>query len=342
MGIRKSGWILLMLVMLLILSAPLLAANFPTSLDEIPLYPGAKRDQEAERDYLEYNEYYGNDLIFREVRMYKVEAIIDDLAKFYLEYLQPKRGWPERDPEELEPGESMGPWYDPYFYQPVIFEQQYEYDTLIQDGKWIRSAFEARPQWEGEEDLWLSNMGFQWVTKDEDNNLITHSIGLEDVGYDWRKRIDYRSTMLLLETTVSEGDVMWLDDWDDDWDDDEEWQWDGDLSWDVEDPIDLVIPTEKALGIPFYPGMVFNMELSQGMSQEDYHYYVFFSGDSPKQVADFYEKQLGKKPLATDGDYMFALKGSLPIPDDGLAIQPNRFFTGLPQTMITIQKQIDD
>lgn len=330
MGIRRIGWILLMLLML---SAPILAANFSITMDEIPLYPGAKRDQEAERDYLEYNTYDSNDLIFREVRMYKVEVIIDDVAKFYLKYVQPERGWPEGDPGRLKPGESMGPWYEPFFYQPVIFEQQHEYGTLIQDGKWIRTAFEARPQWE--DGQWLSNIGFQWVTRDEDGNLITHSIGLEDAGYDWRKRIDYRSTILLLETTVFQDDEMWLD-WDDDW------EWDGDLGWDVEDPIDLVIPTEKALGIPFYPGMVFNMDLSQGMSLQDYHYYVFFSHDSLKQVADFYEKQLGKKSLAIDGGYLFALRGSLPIPRDGLTIQPNRFFTGLPQTMITIQKQIDD
>lgn len=90
MGIRKIGWTLLTLVMLFILSAPLLAAPFPRSLDEIPLYPGATRDEEAERDYLEYSVYYTDDLIFREVRMYNVGVIIDDVAKFYLDYLQPE------------------------------------------------------------------------------------------------------------------------------------------------------------------------------------------------------------------------------------------------------------
>jgi hypothetical protein len=319
--------------MLLILSVPLLAAPLPLSLEEITLYPGATRDQEAEQEYLDYM-YFSDDVIFHEVRMYRIETIIDDVARFYLEYLQPELGWPEEDAEDLEPEEIMGPWYDLGFYGPQIFEHQYEYDTLIQDGKWIRTAFEGRPQWE--KGKWLSNMSFQWVTRDEDGNLITHSIGVEDAGYDWRKRIDYKSTVLLLETTVVQGDLMWDDDWDDDWD------WDGDLSWDMEDAIDLEIPTEKSLGIPFYPGMVFSMDLSQGMSMEDYHYYVFFSHDSLKQVADFYEKQLGKKALATDGDYLFALRGNLPIPTDGLAIQPNAFFTGFPQTMITIQKQIDD
>lgn len=338
MGIRRIGLVLLILL-ILSTSTPLLAASLPASLKEIPLYPGAERDQAAEQEYLEYNWYYSDDLIFRELRMYKVVAIIDDVARFYLEYLQPKLGWPAEDPEELEPGESMGPWYDRSFYINRIFEMQYEHDILLQDGKWIRTAFEGRPQWE--KGQWLSNMEFQWVARDEKGRLVTHSIGLEDAGYDWRKKVDYRSTIILFETTVFRGDPMWDEDWDEDWDDDD-WEWDGTMSWDMEDAIELVIPTEKSLGIPFYPGMVFNMDLSQGMSQVDYHYYVFFSSDSPKQVADFYEKQLGKKARVTDGDYMFALKGSLPIPQDGLAIQPNRYFTGFPQTMITVQKQMDD
>lgn len=330
MGIRRIGWTLLLL---LVLSAPVVAVALPGRLEEIPIFPGAIRDEDVEQDYLDYM-YFSDDVIFHEVQVYKVETMIDDVARFYLDYLQPKLGWPKEDAEDLEPGEVVGPWYEPNFYDPQIFKHHYEYDTLIQDGKWVRTAFEGRPQWENGK--WLSNMDFQWVTRDEDGNLITHLIVVEDAGYDWRERIDYKSTVLLLETTVVQGDLMWDDDWDDDW------EWDGDLSWDMEDAIDLEIPTEKSLGIPFYPGMVFNMELSQGMSIEDYCYYVFFSHDSLKQVADFYEKQLGKKPLVTDDDYLFALRGSLPIPNDGLAIQPNGFFTGLPQTMITIQKQIDD
>lgn len=333
MGIRRIGWTL---ILLFVLSAPLLAATLPASVEEMPIYPGAVRDQDAEREHLDYV-YFSDDVIFNEVRAYRVETMIDDVAKFYLEYLEPELGWPEKDVYDLEPGELLGPWYEPDFYGPEIFEVQREYDTLIQDGKWIRTAFEGRPQWQ--QGKWLAQVWFEWVIKSENGDQIRHSVLVEDEGYDWRARVDFKATRIWFETTVVQGDLMWDGDWDDnDWDDDD---WNDDWSWDMEE-ISLEQPTEDLLGIPFYPGMIFNEELSVGMSMEDFHYYVFFSPDSLDQVASFYEEHLNKEPLFLEGDYLFALRGRLPIPTDGLAIQPNRAFMGFPRTMITVQKQVDD
>lgn len=179
-------------------------------------------------------------------------------------------------------------------------------------------------------------MWFEWTIRSEDGDLVTHSVLLEDEGYDWRARVDFKATRILFETTVVQSDLMWDDDWDDDW------EWEGDWSWDMEEEISLERPTEELLGVPFYPGMVFNAELSAAMSLEDYHYYVFFSPDSLDQVADFYEKRLGKEPLLFEGGYLFALKGRLPISDDGLAVQKNEVFKGFASTMITVQKKMED
>ena len=101
-------------------------------------------------------------------------------------------------------------------------------------------------------------------------------------------------------------------------------------------------PTEELLGITLYPGAVFSPELTAGMSlNDDFHIYVYFSNDPPDKIADFYRKQLGKEPLSSgDLGYMFALKGSLPIPEEGLAIQANMIFDVPFQSMISIQKQM--
>ena len=340
MGIRRVGWVLLLL---LVLSAPVMAGALPERLEEMPIYPGAVRDRDAEEEYLDTT-YFTDSVVFHEVQSYKVQAMIDDVVRFYLDQLEPELGWPEEDPYSLFPGESMGPWYEPDFYQPYIFEDQYEYDTLIQDGKWIRKAFAERPQWQ--QGKWLSQVWIGWVFVNEDGDRITHSVLIEDEGYDWKARVDYKSTWIRFETTVTEGNMMWDDDWDDDWSwDDDDWDddwdndWDDDWGWGMGE-VSLEPPTEEYLGIPFYPGMVFNLEVSEAMSLEDYHYYVFFSPDSVEQVTDFYEERLGKEPLFTEEGYLFALRGRFPIPDDGLAIQPNEMFVGFPQTVIAVQKQM--
>lgn len=332
---RVVRWIVLAFLVLLLMSASLLAASLPQK--ETPIYPGAVRDQAAEREYLE-DAYLPENLVFHEIRAYKVDTIIDDVARYYLELLKPKPGWPEEDPYSLGPGASLGPWYEPEFYRPEIFEDQYEYNTLIQDGKWIRTAFEARPQWQ--KGKWLAQMVFQWAVMSAEGELTTYGVLVEDAGYDWKKRVDFKASKIWVETMVVQTDDLWSDDWDGDWDDDWDDDWDSD--WEMEQEVALDPPTEGMLGIPFYPGWAFSPHLSASMSQDDYHYYVFFSDDSPDQVAAFYKRHLGKEPAITDGDYLFALKGKLPVPDDGLAIQPNNVFFGQPQTIITVQKQMRD
>ncbi len=85
MGIRRIGWTLLLLF---VLSAPLLAATLPASVEEMPIYPGAVRDQDAERGYLD-DVYFSDDVIFSEARAYRVETMIDDVAGFTWNTLSP-------------------------------------------------------------------------------------------------------------------------------------------------------------------------------------------------------------------------------------------------------------
>ena len=94
MGIRRVVWTL---ILLLVFSSTVLAAELPTRLKDIPIYPGAVRDPELETEYLDYT-WVSEDVVFREVRAYRIDGFIDDVARFYLDRFQPELGWPEEDP----------------------------------------------------------------------------------------------------------------------------------------------------------------------------------------------------------------------------------------------------
>lgn len=336
----RMRWMGITVLLLLSIASVILAAGVPRSFKEIPLYAGAVRDLETEEHF------FGNltdanpeNVRSHEQKVYRVNTIIDDVFKFYIakldatyrDYCTDYEDYEEFlelfEYGELEPGAILAPRYATDFYADDFFEDEYEYDMLIKDGKWLRSAFEGRPQWE--KGRWLAGGGVEWLVCLDNGDLVTFNVGLLDVGYDSLKKIDYRSTWIVLDVLIEKSpDAM-----------DEEW----DLAMDdtarqfAQNP-----PTEAYLGIPFYPGWVYAPEISAGMSMDnDYHYYVFFSNDAPAKVAEFYQQRLNQKPSTGGGFYIFALKGNLPIPDEGLVIQLNTGFKDMPQTIITVQKMID-
>jgi hypothetical protein len=92
--------------------------------------------------------------------------------------------------------------------------------------------------------------------------------------------------------------------------------------------------------VPLYPGAKFDAENSAGMSAgNDYAIYIYLTQDQPSKVAAFYEKQLKITPVEVGNDqYMIPLKGQMPVPDEGISIQPNTMFGGSAKTVISIQK----
>ena len=101
-------------------------------------------------------------------------------------------------------------------------------------------------------------------------------------------------------------------------------------------------PTEATLGAPIYPGSTYDAQNSQGMSGGgSYKYYIFISNDSTDKVSAFYEQKLKVKAGKYDNSYMIPIKGTLPMPDEGISIQPNTLGgkSANAKTMITFQKQ---
>jgi len=99
-------------------------------------------------------------------------------------------------------------------------------------------------------------------------------------------------------------------------------------------------PTEKDLGAPIYPGAQFNADASAGMSLDnDYKMYIYLTTDPPSKVVAFYEQNLKRKAEEpTKGHFLIPLKGKMPMPDEGISIEPNTMFGGSAKTVITIQK----
>lgn len=313
---------------------PLQIGAAPLNEKEIPVYPGAVRDQAAEeeirRDYEEYRFDYWE---MKTIRVYTVKALIDDVCRYYIDQLKAKPGEAIDDPYALASGEVYGPWYELGFWHETIFETQYEYDTLLNDGEWVKEAFAKRPQWK--KGSWLNMASFEWNASLESGDVAQYNVILEDVGFDSRKGVDYRSTRIRIQVLVSPSlEAI---------EEEEDWAMDQAVAAKAEQ-FRKNPPTEKLLGVPLYPGAVFSPELSAGMSlSEEYHIYVYFSNDPLDQIVDFYRKRLGKEPHSSgDLGYMFALKGTLPIPEEGLAIQPNMLFDVPFQSMISIMKELDD
>ncbi len=206
MRIGRIGWFLLLLC---VFASPALAARLPNRLDDIPVFPGAVRDPEVEELYRE-SAYYDETVVFSDVRAYTVEAIIDEVLRFYLEYTKATEGWPEVHAADVEPGETVGPWYSVSFYPDWIFEHIVEYGRVMNDGNWIRQAVSQRPQWKPGE--WLSGAAVYWDMKEEDETIVEVAIWIDDLGYDSQQRIDYRSTSIVMAVVVTDPNVF-ADDW---------------------------------------------------------------------------------------------------------------------------------
>lgn len=321
-------------ILILLLSSWLMAAGAPLSEKDIPIYPGTVRNTAAEKELLsqnsEYDEEIQNTCRSNTIKLYTTKAQINEVCKFYIDKLSAKPGAPVVDPGHLKPGAVIPPWFELGYYEPDIFENQYERDTLIHDGKWVRSIFAKRPQWK--KDAWLSSAWFEWNVLLNNGDMAQYTVSVEDEGFDARKKLDFNATRITIQILVTKSEASMEEDEDEEMDE---------AVAQKARQLAKNPPTEKSLGIPFYPGSVFNPEHSAGMSLDDeYQYYIYLSNDPPAKVLAFYEQHLEKKASTSNAGYLITLKGKLPVPDEGLAIQPNTMFGGKAKTVITVQKQV--
>lgn len=300
--------------------------RIPKSEKEVPVFPGAQRDLPAQeyalKDFLEIQQ--GQPIYDIQLSVYSINSPPDDITRFYIEKLGATEGFPVE-----EAGIDTKPWYELNYFSESYYEDQYERDTKIWDGKWFRSALAKRKQWTS--GYWLQYAYFEWTKKLDNGDLARISVDIsDDDSFDTRAKIVKDKTMLTITSYIEKSEEAYEEEQDAIMDE----VFNDRLAYLRNNP-----PTEKLLGVPFYPGWLFRAEQSAGMSLDDeYSYYIFASTDDLKKVLTFYEQKLNKKALNSGFGYIIALKGSLPVPEEGLTIQENTMFDGTIQTVITIQK----
>lgn len=77
--------------------------------------------------------------------------------------------------------------------------------------KWIRTAFEKRPQWE--KGAWLCQAWFEWNIMQDNGDLATYTVLLMDEGYDWRKKVDFKATQIRIEILVTKSEEALEEEW---------------------------------------------------------------------------------------------------------------------------------
>jgi hypothetical protein len=323
-GSDMKNRLLWLAVLVVSLSSMMMAAEIPRSEEEIPVFPGAVRNPAAERELeLEHPWEVQDEMRSSTFRVYTAEASINEVCRFYIDHLGADEGFPPEEPDELMPGESLPPWYGVDPYRSDLFTDQYYFDTLIYDGQWAKSVFSRRDKWE--DGSWLASAWFEWMVGLNNGDAARYSVSLEDVGFDPQNKVFSDQTQITIHSLVRKSEEALWDEMDLEM---------AELALQLADSP----PTEQTLGVPLYPGSIFEPDISAGMSLDGGRLYVFLSEDPTSTVAAFYEQHLGESPVQSGESYLFALKGELPIPDEGLTIEPN-MFGGAAKTVISVLRQ---
>jgi hypothetical protein len=174
--------------------------NIPRKWQEIPLFPGATIDQEAQKQTIkDYQESHaGEPIRDLHINVYTVKRVPDDVCRFYIEKLGAVEGLPDDDSWLSESKSNTRPWYEVNFFHNSWFEEQYEGDIKIWDGKWLKSALSKRQQWtEGE---WLQGAYFEWTIILENGDLARFSIDIfDDDSFDTRaKTVSDKTTITIV------------------------------------------------------------------------------------------------------------------------------------------------
>lgn len=322
-----------LIFILLLVSVTGYAAGAPGNQGEIPLISGAVQDKNFENQLQQQfaNELVDNSLQDQTVKGYAINAAIEEVLLFYVQKLGAKEGMPQTDYRAvLKPGQVSPVWFEKEYYEQSDFTDQKEYDTLIYPGKWVLATLQSNRR--AENGKWVKVVHFGWCKKETNEGFTQFSVFLDDAGFDFETR-KYRvkTTIMITSQTFKSEAAM-------------EAEVDQEIDKKTEAKKKQLLskpPTEQTLGVPIYPGALFNAEASAGMSLDDSQViYIFFSNDPPAKVVGFYEARLNKKATVTDKDsYLIPLKGKMSVPDEGIAIQPNLFFGGTALTVISIAKK---
>jgi hypothetical protein len=315
----------------------LFAAQTPKTEKEIPVISGATRDAAAEAELREQAGEYEDPALSGAVsKVYRTGASPEEVFNFYLQKIGGKEGAPgDGDPAKLAKDGASPVSYELYYYTEEDLAD-WTYEGQRHPGKWVKETLSKnrKPLKPG---MWVKEAKYFWSVRNLDGGMSDFYLGILDIGFgSVGNPEDYQSKKYKngtgIEVSVSTGrseEAMREESWE---------QMEEETASHAK-ALEGKPPTEKDLGVPIYPGAAFNAEASAGMSLgDDFAMFIYLSGDQPSKVAAFYEQKLRIKAEKSGDRYMIPLKGKPPIPDEGIAIEPNTMFGGSAKSVITIQK----
>lgn len=332
--IKKNILILFLAMIFLLDSRHVFSAQIPKSESEIPTFTGATRDVQTEKERKDQMGWeYDQSLRSAILKLYITTAAPEEVFSFYLQALGGKAGSYDGDPMEIAPGHTTPVYYELECYDERDFDDAM-YDSDFGEskhlGKWRKDTLtqNRKPYKAGQ---WIKSARFEWGKKEANSDWTMFYLIIFDSSFDVVPNQYKPTTEIEIQVNTSKSEEAMRDEMDEEMDSETE---------QMARSLASKPPTEKDLGAPIYPGAKFDAESSAGMSAgNDYAMYIFLTTDPPSKVAAFYEQQLKKKVTGQDDRYMIPLKGNLPIPEEGISIEPNTMFGGSAKTVITIMKR---
>jgi hypothetical protein len=327
--------IVLVSTILIIFGSFLLSAGeTPKSEKEIPIYQGAARDASRESE-LKGQMSWDMDQSLRSavLKVYKVGASTEDVFNFYLQKVGGKEGTVDIDPMAIKPGAISQVSYEIEYYKDEEFTDHPIEHDIKHPGTWMKQKLTENRK-PPKPAKWIKEAKYNWFKKESNNDFTTFYVIMHDESFDFTEVKKYKTnTEIEIQVTTSKSDQAMREE--------NEEKMDKETA-ELSKSLKSTPPTEKELGVPVYPGAKFDADATAGMSAgNDYAMYLYLTTDEPSKVANFYEKQLKIKPAEiVKGRYMIALKGKLPLPEEGISIEPNTMFGGSAKTVISIQKMI--
>ena len=324
-SIFGAGSIPFRVLLISVCGVSFLAAQVPKSEKEIPVFPGAVRDMNKESSLKsEMGGEMSPNMRSGVLKVYMTDASAEEVFKFYLQKISAKEGGLEIDPRGLERGAVSQAVYEISYYKDENFEDYEGYH-----GAWKKQSLmkNRKPYTSGK---WIIGGWINWYKKESNDDLTTFYINIDDESFDDFAKKYKTATSIRISVGTEKSEQAMRE------------ETEAQMDQKVEErskSLKSKPPTAKDLGAPLYPGATFDAASSAGMSAgNDFAIYIYLTTDPPSKVVAFYEQQLKIKAGEQGGRYMIPLKGKLPVPEEGIVIEPNTMFGGSAKTVISIQK----
>jgi hypothetical protein len=328
---KRTIVVVMLLATIVVMGARALNASLvPKTENEIPVFSGAVRDMNKEaavKDEMGL----GNNPSLRSAafKVYKTSASPEEVFAFYLQKIGGKENLSFEDPAGIKPGAVSQVRYEIECYTDVDFED-YSNEEARHPGMWMKQSLakNRKPHMPGK---WIKEARFDWMKKETNNDLTTFFLIIHDDSFEFSPDKYATSSQIEVQVATAKSEEAMREETNEDMER---------KTATMSNSFKSKPPTEKDLGVPLYPGAKFDANNSAGMSAgNDYAVYIYLTNDQPLNVANFYEQRLKIKPVSMGSNqYMIPLKGKMPMPDEGISIQPNIMFGGGAKTVISIQK----